>query len=65
LKNFLNFTQINLNKERVFTYETNLQPQSEQIDLIKNLGNKNNIDTNVTSWTTSLGNVIIGKAQLL
>jgi hypothetical protein len=65
LKNFLNFTQINLNKERVFTYETNLQPQSEQIELIKNLGNKNNIDTNVTSWTTSLGNVIIGKAQLL
>ena len=39
---------------------------TEQIQLIKNLGNKNNIDSNTTSWTTSVGaNVIIGKAQLL
>jgi hypothetical protein len=65
LKKFLNFAPFNLNKERIFTYETNLQPQSEQIQLVKNLGNKNNIDTNVSSWTTSFGNVIIGKAQLL
>jgi hypothetical protein len=65
LRNFLNFTPFNLNKERLFTYETILQPPAEQIQLIKNLGNKNNIDTNITSWTTSFGNVIIGKAQLL
>lgn len=65
LRNFLNFTPFNLNKERVFTYEAVLQPTSEQVRLIKNLGNKNNIDTNITSWTTTLGNVIIGKAQLL
>jgi hypothetical protein len=65
LRNFLNFTPFNLNKERLFTYETLLQPPSEQVELVKNLGNKNNIDTNVTSWTTTLGNVIIGKAQLL
>ena len=66
LRNYLNFTPFNLNKERVFTYETILQPPAEQVQLIKNLGNKNNIDTNTTSWTTSVGaNVIIGKAQLL
>ena len=65
LRKFLNFTEVNLNKERLFTYETILQPPAEQIQLIKNLGNKNNIDTNITSWTTSFGNVIIGKAQLL
>jgi hypothetical protein len=65
LRNFLNFTPFNLNKERLFTYETLLQPPSEQVELVKNLGNKNNVDTDVTSWTTTLGNVIIGKAQLL
>jgi hypothetical protein len=65
LRKFLNFTEVNLNKERLFTYETILQPTAEQIQLIKNLGNKNNIDTNISSWTTSFGNVIIGKAQLL
>jgi len=65
LRKFLNFTEVNLNKERLFTYETILQPTAEQIQLIKNLGNKNNIDTNITSWTTTFGNVIIGKAQLL
>jgi hypothetical protein len=66
LREFLNFTPFNLNKERVFTYETVLQPLSEQIQLIKNLGNKNNINSETSSWTTSLGsNVIIGKAQLL
>ena len=66
LREYLNFTPFNLNKERVFTYETILQPTAEQIQLIKNLGNKNNIDSNTTSWTTSVGaNVIIGKAQLL
>ena len=66
LRNYLNFTPFNLNKERVFTYETILQPTAEQVQLIKNLGNKNNIDSNTTSWTTSVGaNVIIGKAQLL
>ena len=65
LRNFLNFTQVSLNKERVFTYETILQPVPDQVLLVKNLGNKNNIDTNVSSWTTTLGNAIIGKAQLL
>jgi hypothetical protein len=65
LRNFLNFTQVNLNKERVFTYETLLQPPSEQVQLIQNLGNKNNIDSNIQSWTTRFGDVIIGKAQLL
>ena len=65
LRNYLNFTPFNLNKERVFTYETILQPPAEQVQLIKNLGNKNNIDTNTSSWTSSVGaNVIIGKAQL-
>ena len=66
LRDYLNFNPFNLNKERVFTYETILQPTAEQVQLIKNLGNKNNIDSNTTSWTTSVGaNVIIGKAQLL
>ena len=65
LRNFLNFTQVSLNKERVFTYETLLQPPSEQVQLIQNLGNKNNIDSNIQSWTTRFGDVIIGKAQLL
>ena len=66
LREFLNFAPFNLNKERVFTYETVLQPQSEQIQLIKNLGIKNNINSETSSWTTSLGsNVIIGKVQLL
>jgi hypothetical protein len=66
LREYLNFKPFNLNKERVFTYETILQPTAEQIQLVKNLGNKNNIDSNTTSWTTSVGaNVIIGKSQLL
>jgi hypothetical protein len=65
LRKYLNFTQVNLNKERVFTYETLLQPVPDQVLLVKSLGNKNNIDTNVSSWTTTLGNAIIGKAQLL
>lgn len=66
LRDYLNFKPFNLNKERVFTYETILLPSTEQVQLIKNLGNKNNLNTDTTSWTTSIGaNVIIGKAQLL
>ena len=65
LRNYLIFTPYNLNKERVLTYERLLQPSAEQIQLIKNLGNKNNIDTNTKNWNTGLGNVYIGKAQLL
>ena len=65
LRNYVNFTPYNINKERVFTYERLLQPSSEQTQLIKNLGNKNNIDTNTQRWNTALGNVYIGKSQLL
>ena len=63
--NFIVFTPYNLNKERVFTYEKLLQPTSEQVQLIKGLGQKNNVNTDNSSWATKFGDVIIGKAQLL
>lgn len=65
LKNFLVYTPFSTEKKRVFTYEKVASPSNTRKILIKNLGLKNNTNTDVTTWANESANVITPKVQLL
>jgi hypothetical protein len=65
LPTFLVYTPFTLEKKRVLTYRLTPSPSESQIQLIKNLGLKNNSDNSTTNWGVVKGNVITSKAQLL
>jgi len=65
LKDFLNFTPYDPNKERDFNYSRIDSPLDSQVKLIKSLGAKNNSNSNKTTWNTEDGtNVYINKVKL-
>jgi hypothetical protein len=65
LKTFLVYTPFSSEKKRVFTYEKDASPSNTRKILIKNLGLKNNTNTDVTTWASESANVITPKVQLL
>jgi hypothetical protein len=54
-----------LDKKRVFTYEVSSTPTAEQKTYIKDLGLKNNTNTDTSKWATINGSVITTKVELL
>jgi outer membrane protein OmpA-like peptidoglycan-associated protein len=64
---YLVYTPFTLEKKRVLTYRLTLNPPptNAQIQLIKNLGLKNNSDNDTSKWGVANGNVITSKVQLL
>jgi hypothetical protein len=65
LPEYLNYTPFTLEKKRVLTYRLATSATNSQIQLIKNLGLKNNSDNDTTKWAVNQGNVITCKVQLL
>lgn len=65
LKTFLVYTPFSSEKKRVFTYVKDASPSNTRKILIKNLGLKNNTNTDVTTWASESANVITPKVQLL
>ena len=67
LPTYLIYTPFTLEKKRVLTYRLTLTPAptNAQIQLIKNLGLKNNSDNDITKWGVVNGNVITSKVKLL
>jgi outer membrane protein OmpA-like peptidoglycan-associated protein len=65
MTNYLNYTPFPLDKKRVFTYEVSSTPTAEQKTYIKDLGLKNNTNTDTSKWATINGSVITTKVELL
>ena len=65
MTNYLNYTPFPLDKKRVFTYEVSTTPTAEQKTYIKDLGLKNNTNTDTSKWATINGSVITTKVELL
>ena len=62
---YLNYIPFPLDKKRVFTYEVSSTPTVEQKTYIKDLGLKNNTNTDTSKWATINGSVITTKVELL
>ena len=65
LGNYLVYTPFSLDKKRVFTYEVTLTPDTTQKSYIKDLGLKNNTNTDTSKWSTISGSLITTKVELL
>lgn len=65
LPTYLVYTPFTLEKKRVMTYRLTPNVSNSQIQLIKNLGLKNNSDNDTSKWGVVNGSVITSKIQLL
>lgn len=63
--NYEVYTPFSLDKKRVFTYEVTLTPDTTQKSYIKDLGLKNNTNTDTSKWATISSSLITTKVELL